>query len=202
MFDNRYGLEAAVLEGRKTMTRRLIPQKHFDVYKEMCRLGKPVLPLNEWLIQRKSKYKIGEEVAIAQSYFNIYGERRIDGSIVQWCNANGRDFRKEIRTMEALMETAGYDNKMFVKADLMSHRIRITDIKVERLQDITEEDAMKEGIIEGYSIEDYPYYTYAHCEKSWGTAKIAFENLITKMMGSKVWKANPYIFAYTFERIR
>lgn len=46
-----------------------------------------------------------------------------------------------------LRKRAGLHNKMFVRPDLMPHRIKITDIKVERLTDITEEDCRKEGII-------------------------------------------------------
>ena len=41
---------------------------------------------------------------------------------------------------------AGYTNKMFVKSDLMPHHIKITNIRMEQLQDISEEDCLKEGI--------------------------------------------------------
>lgn len=39
----------------------------------------------------------------------------------------------------------GWDNKMFVRAEHMPHRIRITDIRVERLQDISDEDCLRKA---------------------------------------------------------
>lgn len=41
---------------------------------------------------------------------------------------------------------ASWSNKMFVKAELMPHQIRITGIKCERLYDISEADCLREGI--------------------------------------------------------
>ena len=44
------------------------------------------------------------------------------------------------------VQTPGWTNKMFVRADLMPHHIQIVSVKSERMQDISDEDCMKEGI--------------------------------------------------------
>lgn len=107
MFNDKFCLTQAVLNGTKTMTRRVLKgntQKH--------------LP-----------YKVGEIVAIAQRYKELYPNA--DFEMV------GNGF---------MTESAGWNNKMFVKSDLLPHHIRITDVKVERLQDIPDDDILREGV--------------------------------------------------------
>lgn len=78
----------------------------------------------------------------------------------------------------------GY-NKLFVKPELMPHKIRIVNWKVERLQDISNEDCMKEGIL----TDDISMY------------RRIFASLIDKINGKGTWERNPYVFVYEFELI-
>lgn len=91
---------------------------------------------------------------------------------------------------------------MFVKSELMPHSIRITDVKVERLNDITPDECLKEGIsfidkIKAYyfdrSDRDQGFYYY--------TAKHAFAALIDKVSGKGTWESNPFVFVYEFELV-
>ena len=106
---------------------------------------------------------------------------------------------------------AGWTNKMFVRADLMPHHIRITDVKVERLQDISKEDCLKEGIIfiEPLSIigEDAYFFAvkrkvrqmYDNILKFFSSPQRAYADLIDKICGRGTWKRNPWVVAYSFE---
>lgn len=111
-------------------------------------------------------------------------------------------------------DVAGNTNKMFVRADLMPHHIRITDVKVERLQDISDEDCLREGLKFRYvnmnfrnmlTREDY-YYDYhdrygeIDC---YGTEspKKTFSIFIDKISGKGTWESNPWVVAYSFELI-
>lgn len=163
MFNDKYGLTEAVLEGRKTQTRRIVSiHKHIQILIE----DEPLSDKNKlYICEKFSKYKIGEEVAIAQRYSECF--RAV-------CLENSK----------------GWNNKMFVMAELMPHRIKITNIRVERLQDISEEDCLKEGV--DLLSEEFIYYG----------AKDAFAILIDKVIGIGTWDSNPYVFVYDFELIK
>lgn len=167
MFSDDYCLTKAVLDGTKTMTRRLIRDN---------------VPLGNWEeTVKRLPYKVGEVVAIAQSYYTI-GKTQYDKF------GNG---------------VPGNSNKMFTRAELMPHHIRITDIKVERLQSISDEDILKEGVWQ------YPKLRAYHVSKATGfapdvaflTAREAFAYLIDRISGKGTWKSNPWVVAYSFELI-
>lgn len=192
MFNDRYGLTDAVLDGRKTMTRRLVGDfapivSDVRLNERGCaeaRHGDVWFPAGK---KKNPKYKVGEEIAIAQSYKDISQEAGIS-------------------TPSRLVAKAGWTNKMFVKAELMPHRIRITDIKVEHLQDITEEDCMREGIEWCHAPQSY-YVNYIRETglRYWlrgQTAREAFADLIDKVSGKGTWASNPFVWVYSFELIK
>ena len=129
MFNDKFILTQAVLRGEKTQTRRIVKD------------GTPLGDFEEAM--KHAPYKVGEVVAVAQSYKAIYDElEEKDGNCVAnewWCDAwdiaGGN-----------IDISAGYTNKMFVKAELMPHKVRITNVCIERLQDISDEDCLCEGI--------------------------------------------------------
>lgn len=120
MFDDLYNLTQAVVKGRKTVTRRIIPEDFFTL--NWDRRGDTLVYENangEFIDIRDSKYckyKVGEEVAIAQSYNNIFNEMMKDGS--DW------DLYEDFRCCAMGFEQAGNKNKMFVRPELMPHRIK------------------------------------------------------------------------------
>ena len=182
LFNDKFCLTLAVLNGAKTMTRRVLRDN---------------VPLGNWEeTQKHLPYKVGEVVAIAQSYKEIYPNA--DFEMV------GDGFMKE---------SAGWTNKMFVKADLLPHHIKITDVKVERLQDISKEDCLKEGIIfiESLSIigEDAYFFAvkrkvrqmYDNILKFFSSPQRAYADLIDKISGKGTWESNPFVVAYSFELV-
>ena len=212
MFNDKYCLTQAVLDGTKTMTRRSVPQSLLDEYDTWYEdfIYKPIgeenyLSLEEYVLKRTT-YKVGEVVAIAQSYKSIADERDEAETVL--------DLHKigdNLLTMDEM--GAGWNNKMFVKADLMSHHIRITDVKVERLQDISKEDCLKEGIIfiESLSIigDDAYFFTVKHKArqvydnilKFFSSPQRAYADLIDKISGKGTWNRNPWVAAYSFELV-
>lgn len=177
LFNDKYCLTQAVLVGKKTMTRRVL---------------KDNVPLGNWEETVKHlPYKIGEVIAIAQSYNDI-GKPQYD------------KFGKGV---------AGNSNKMFVRANLMPHHIRFTDVKVERLQDISKEDCLKEGIIfiESLSIigDDAYFFAvkpkarqmYGNILKFFSSPQRAYADLIDKISGEGTWGSNLWVAAYSFELV-
>ena len=232
MFDDRYGLTEAVLEKRKTMTRRVeridfYPGSTEEQIEKFCKRrvtdtkGRQVWEgfdnKGNWIAQLISHYAIGEEVAVAQSY----------GSIVEQDPENdyGDYYVKQFRY------APGWTNKMFVRADLMPHRIRIINIRVERLQDISDEDCAREGIVpvvfrqwHKQALTDFSPQKYTDhrvwtlekfrdgIEDPWEgsepgeymaeTAQVAFAVLINKISGKGTWERNPWVFVYEFELVK
>ena len=210
MFDDKYGLTDAVLNRRKVMTRRVISEKLWNGWRKENWLMPACVSIQQESIRKymtkHSPLQFGETIAVAQSYFQIYEERARahDNSVYQWAKANGLDYKKEILFMEELKKTEAYDNKMFVRADLMPHHIRIKSIKVEPLQDISNEDAIYEGIT-NYKDEHGSFgWTFKQPRdiiQLWATPRDAFEALIDKVSGKGTWESNPWVFAYEFTLI-
>lgn len=90
----------------------------------------------------------------------------------------------------------------------MPNQIRITDVRVERLQDISDEDCIKEGIEKFDAFGDpasYRFYDRKKCiiyPKKWCVSpREAYAALIDKVSGKGTWDSNPYVFVYDFEPI-
>lgn len=205
MFNDKYGLTQAVLEGRKTQTRRMLNPTMFfqrletyegwsnediSAWKRSCnrRLyeaqGDTLQQMLDYALS-SSRYKLGEVVAVAQKYKDI-----------------ALDMPVELAA--ELIKQPGWNNKMFVKADLMPHRIRITNIRIERLQDISEEDCMKEGIWKAHDVglEGTTYWYHGLANSSYRTAREAYASLIDKISGKGTWESNPWVFVYDFELVK
>ena len=139
-------LTQAVLSGRKTMTRRAMSGQ-IEADSVLSAIGKNRLKECIYACEH-SPYKFGDVVAIQQAYKDVYEEL----------------FNDEI-SQKISQGTAGWNNKMFVKATIMPHHIRITDVKVELLQDVSDEDCLREGVVRftsGYNFvgnEDTAYLT-------------------------------------------
>ncbi|WP_349932083.1 hypothetical protein [Bacteroides faecis] len=210
MFNDKFSLTQAVLEGRKTMTRRIVtyPLKFRGVnvagyfvckrpsgeVTEICMYDEDERMIDGGQIL--PKYKVGEVVAIAQSYKDLgYDPDSLD-----------RD-PKDLGIRGFMKHSAGWNNKMFVSAAACKKHIRITGVKCERLQDISEADCLKEGIIKytkdgtvfKYDLSDrFEMFSWQDMKRS---PREAFSALIDKVSGKGMFASNPYVFAYEFELI-
>jgi hypothetical protein len=96
---------------------------------------------------------------------------------------------------------------MFVKAKYMPHRIRITGIRAERLQDISDKDCLREGIrksVVEYGDKKIVQWTYFDEKRTiwFDSPRDAFAALIDRISGHGTWQRNPWVFAYEFELIK
>jgi hypothetical protein len=199
MFNDRYGLTQAVLEGRKTQTRRIAFKRDID----------PLIQgiTSESLIAARSRYKLSETIAIAQKYDDLVK----DDEFYRLCGIHGMP-------LECIKYEKGCTNKMFVRADLMPHHIRITRIRVEHLQDISVKDCLAEGIchtdIKGALWGVAPIKGEGPLEHAktiqslavvhghmYSSVRRAYAALIDRISGKGTWDSNPYVFVYDFETV-
>jgi hypothetical protein len=163
------------------------------------------------LLEFKPQYRMREVVAVAQSYQKAYPNADFE-MVDKWT---------------FMTESAGWKNKMFVKPNLMPHTIKITNVRIEKLQDISDEDCLAEGVekdlaeglalywfpvhIEGISWEERKARSYELSRHEyegkpgvyfWGTPQEAYAALIDKIYGYGTWASNPYVFVYDFELVK
>lgn len=194
MFNDKYLLTQEVLKGRKTQTRRIayigsLPRLDFGICVKPKNFGRATFSYGGVNIAR-SRYCIGEEVAVAQAYCELVSEVGI----------NEAEINK-------LRNSKGWTNKMFVKDDLMPHRIRITDIRAERLQEISDEDCIAEGIKKNPEVLrgmwEFSYIKDVTLKFEMSTTpRGAYAKLIDHISGKGTWASNPYVFVYEFELIK
>lgn len=224
MFNDRYGLTRAVIEGRKTMTRRLCKDnatgevilarevESWRYYPEENLVA--FLMKNGDIKTCTPQYTVGEEVAVAQNYEDALEEYNRMGDTVGWGALVGSTENG----------CAGYYNKMFVKAELMPHRVKMEAMKIEPVKEITEEECLKEGMEKDFAEGDPLYwFPVSHTGISWkeyrqrvseisrhieGDAYIyffdnpreAFAALFEKrgVGGPGMWEKNPFVAAYEY----
>lgn len=189
MFNEQYGLQQATFDGTKTMTRRVVPDKTMKdalVYQSQHIDDEKAY---EKYILDHAPYKVGEIVAIAQRYSQLEKEIEREGL--------------PLNLQEWVYKHKGYHNKMYVRAEDMPRKIKITDIKVEGLAGISDEDCLKEGIthvpvgIKHFGVRDLmkrvTYYYY--------TPYLAYRELIDRLNKRGFFESNPLVYAYTYELV-
>ena len=79
--------------------------------------------------------------------------------------------------------------------------LKVKSVRVERLCDISESDAIAEGIeVLGYD-EGTVYRDYIHDHSETNDPQLSFETLWYKINGRESWNDNPWVWVIEFERI-
>lgn len=209
MFNTKLGLEQAVLEGRKTQTRRLVQNEFFTLQWDVR--DDTLVVENEcgdFIDIRNTKFcmfKVGEIVSVAQKYTDCGG--LMEDGTPRW------KFISRI----AGEKNGGWSNKMFIRPELMPHQIIITNVRIERLQDISDEDCLAEGIErmpDGGGYKPYAFYdsslrvenekegVHYGGYRDFDTPREAYAVLIDKVGKKGDWNSNPYVFVYDFELVK
>ena len=176
----------AILNGRKTQTRRVIPLKNNDLIftgfvvsstaknrEGYCAFGKNKEQDLEFI---KPKYKVGDVLYVKEKCVDEY--------------PNGFCFKEDYEEEE-------WNDRYLIKqyCNKLNARIflKVTNVRVERLQDISVRDIEK---VTGWKRE---IYSYSNKNKAFFKDYRDFWNSTAKD-GYK-WEDNPYVFVYEFERI-
>lgn len=204
MFSDKFLLTQAVLDGRKTQTRKLIKCRKTFKGEWVAGFNIHIRPSDKKVVglpcmydadEREFEggeilptYKVGEVVAVAQSYEQCWLE-----------NASA------YHNPYFLKGLPGWRNKSSVRASEMPHQIRITNVRIEMLQDISDEDCIKEGVKK--VVNENGIYVQYYVDKgdnacSFENPREAFTHLINQVSRKDVWNENPYVFVYDFKLIK
>lgn len=182
----------AILEERKKMTRRIV---------------KDNVPLGNWEeTMKKCPYgNVGDILWVRETYIKCitwdgegecppakYIYRADDKGPVDWHNE---------KTGEP--GNIPWKPSIFMPKEACRIFLRITDIQVERLQNISEEDAVAEGIRQ-YPSGEYQFYMKDKLQSvrpGCDLARISFCSLWESINGAESWNTNPFVWVVNFERI-
>ncbi|MBS7697835.1 MULTISPECIES: hypothetical protein [unclassified Chelatococcus] len=215
----------ALLEGRKTQTRRIIkpqppegaryagihyasdePDSHF--------FNTPIGPFKV-----RQRINEGDRLYVRESWNWTFIKDLAPGetlgrTVDECCAANG-GFACPVGDGIVYAATNAHEHPEFGKArwkpsihmPRWASRLTLvaTDVRVQRLQDISEEDAIAEGIFERSAIGDDPMHdTWTWRREGWRypTPRMAYAALWTEINGPGSWEANPWVAAYTFSAHR
>jgi hypothetical protein len=198
MFNNTYGLTQAVKQGTKIMTRRVL-----DLTEEDAAWLDHTFDWNlceSDILDRYAQYKVGEIVAVAESYKDIIGDRVFFVS-----------YETGVSVHRSILEhEKGWSNKQNVASEFMPTRIRFTERRIERLKSISATDCLLEGVmLEPHSGLYYVPNLYIKRKAKQGDEPTlfshpayAYHHLCKKLRMVLDDSANPWVIAYTFELVK
>lgn len=191
----------AILAGRKTQTRRVVkseplrwleesgftPEFVADPGNSFCPYGHP-----------------GDILWVRETWFPA----AINGSKVMI----GYNVDEPKQTIEITTEKVDYywkqmDKGRYIPSIHMPKEaariwLEVTDVRAERLQDISEQQAIAEGIEKRRGSTsstkfDYKHYRYDHSYDV--SAEVSFRTLWEKINGPETWNANPWVWVVSFK---
>lgn len=176
----------AILEGRKTMTRRLLKQQPLDIM--------PMNAPNEWVtLDTKEPTPHGK---IIKCRFGVPGDclwvRETWSYATDFGNSTDHIFyRASYKNGGIYDDVERWKPSIYMPRHASRITLEITNVRIERLQDITEEDAIKEGCAHtglGVSADEIE------------SAREQFEKLWDSINGKKYpWNSNPYVWVIEFQ---
>jgi len=227
----------AILEGRKTQTRRVIkPQPPDDRYiistlvNTTDRDKRKYEGKNSWVIYDPLHQQITHNQGIYFSFPYQVGDRlwvkETHYRYGKWIKNGLTKTGKQKWLFKALGdEVLFFDNppenikpnsyrkeawykrsSLFLPKKYARIWLEVTGVRAERLQEITEEDAIAEGIGSGFQMNagypDYQYIKNGVCELTQDTAVMSFASLWDSINGKKYpWSSNFWVWVYEFKRI-
>lgn len=192
----------ALLDGRKTQTRRMIPSATLDAYyeyDEWCSNVSAGVPTSrqweEGYFLERSRIQTGDRLWVREAWRTTGCDGRSDYLPPRdlqphpaWYEANG--------TAPAGELVGKLRPSMFMPRWASRLTLTVTDVRVQRLQDISEEDAVAEGIEpeEGYW-RDYMMPVTQICVR----AADSYRTLWDSINGAGSWETNPWVSAIAFD---
>ncbi|NDV77882.1 hypothetical protein [Dysgonomonas sp. 511] len=160
------------------------------------------------------KYKVGEVLYLKEPYiddsdmfftvFPVHETLTFKGGTILYQYGNDTSILDSVYG-----DLVTWQNKLFMPASAARNFIKITGVRVEKLQDITEEDCIKEGIeVSKYDNRHYvnDVWRKSKLDGIWEKTRTLYDNpraayaaLIDKINGKGTWESNPFVWVYDYE---
>ena len=155
----------------------------------------------------KPRYKVGDVLYLKEPYIDDSDMFFTAYPIHETLTYNGGSILYQYGNDTSILDSiygdrVNWKNKLFMPAYAARHYIKITSVRAERLQDISDEDCIKEGIEEELNIHDgKQWFTYCNGTHSFDTPREAYKALINSIDGKNTWDNNPWVWVYDYELI-
>lgn len=182
----------AIIEDRKTMTRRIV--KYNKIIKDAECGFSPFTPDGHFTVRGihengeygesffKLKYQVGEILWVRETWqhtriLNLHPQNENYGIVYRADNGGWEE------------NCFGWTWKpsIFMPKEAARHFLKVVAVRIEKLHDITAEDIKAEGV--SYTMDYYPILF-----ESW-------QELWIRINGQESWDSNPYVFVYKFEKV-
>ena len=187
----------AILEGRKTMTRRVVkPQKNQKEW-----LTDSLLNKAKSAIFLQGGAQIEHPFGGPLTFIKCpYGE---PGDLLwvreTWQTAQSNTFY----LADGEVQSAVFKWRPSIHMPKEAARIwlQVEEVRVERLQAISEEDAIAEGVTSNFNplFQEWRYYDYMDIESEWRSAVSSFRSLWYKINGIESWHENPWVWVIKYK---
>jgi len=177
----------AILAGRKTMTRRILkPQP------AMCG---SVGDRHSFLSDLRLRFAVGDLLWVREAWAQYPIELNPQPEDI-WYKADGR-------SPPSAAKVHRWRSPIHMPRWASRITLRVTAVRVERLQEISEEDAQAEGIYWSEESEGWTSGRNGHefCDFHGAWATFSFRKLWNSLHGPDAWDANPWVSVTSFERV-
>jgi hypothetical protein len=179
---------SAIFEGRKTQTRRVVKQ------------FLPIRLDKEGNYAHTDKFVGTYQAAMNKCPYGQVGDRLwVRETFAEITGGHGWWYKSESSHLLKLK----WKPSIFMPREASRITLEITGIRIEKLNGITELDAISEGVDRIKPVGDYMFFDYQATEKespSWfDNAFESFRSLWYKINGRQSWESNPYVWVITFK---
>lgn len=205
----------AILEGRKTQTRRIVKGAAYFAAEWPFKFGRPCsdsyccythMDGKHLTIMRPPYGEIGDRLWVRENGWQI--TKFIQG-IHNYCyDADG--YNKE--DVELFFKPLGFKRRPSIHMPRWASRINleITGVRVDRLQNISAIDAIYEGVHSELHewrdcecpLENIAYRATAHAPMKYSSPIDAYRDLWESINGIGSWEVNPWVWAIEFRRVQ
>jgi hypothetical protein len=183
----------AILEGRKTQTRRIVKPQTKSIFPDKKdRMPKAFWTGMEWV---KPPYQPGDILWVRETWGHIAFENHKAGGYDEWF------IYKASRNCE-LPDDFKWRPSIFMPREAARIFLRVTNVRVERLQDITKEDAIAEGLNIG-TVDNEKYAKNNAYRLLANNLPVAmFADLWDSLNAKRGygWEKNPWVWVIEFEK--
>ena len=169
----------ALLAGTKTQTRRIIKPQHLAFFNQDA-----AAMLSDWNERPLPYGQPGDRLWVRETF------ARIDGQTRPWIET---DYKATYTHGDRLGDTLGIKKRWTPSIHMPRHASRITlevtGVRVERLQDISEADAIAEGVRNSLHLPGGRF------------ARENFAHLWWTINGDGSWESNPWVWVIEFKRV-